>query len=218
MSNDPFEAAIALATQHKTQTLEQQNRVRADRQERQAREARERQVRIFARNFQAAIIKHGTEIKANGQMRWSPEAFEDARSYISALLCHSADTVLPTIDPGLAKIIQDKFTWGIVLQTNRKDNVLADDWFVGQRQDWFAELLPIKQKQAGKKPERNAQTTNQVDEEETVVVETQPVWSTSTPIPEQPQATTPKAKGKDRRPSKARTTKAAPAKKVLVDA
>jgi hypothetical protein len=94
-------------------------------------------VHTFAEGFFGAIAKHAQK------HNWKPGAIDEASKYAEALLTHT-DKELPKINPGLEKVVRDKFTYGLALSHRNMPNVMNQQYFLGMRQDWFDELYQLK--------------------------------------------------------------------------
>lgn len=142
---NPLEALLQ-ARREKKATAEQHERELAEqkRQEHEAAEAErraaakqqylEREVREFANGFLFAVAKHAASHD------WSIKAIEDANSYASVLLT-TTDKELPRIDVGIMKVVRSKFAFGLALNKSKMRNVWERQYFLGMRQDWFADAL-----------------------------------------------------------------------------
>lgn len=98
----------------------------------------DRDVQTFVEGFAVAAAKRGTERK------WKEAALDLAERYVEALTSHE-DVELPKIDASMADVINDAFAYGMSLYVKKADRAnIPDDYFVGQRQDWFAELFVKK--------------------------------------------------------------------------
>ena len=92
----------------------------------------------FVESFAIAVAKRGTE------RNWKESALDLAERYVEALTSHE-DVEVPKVDPSMALIIHDAFVIGMQLYVNRSQRVnIPSDYFVGQRQDWYAEQLAKK--------------------------------------------------------------------------
>ena len=100
-----------------------------------------RQVRRSAETFEREHVIMGLA-NANSPMSWDFNMLGSARAYAEALV-RKSDVPLPTIDPGIAKVIQSKFAYGIALDSSRRA-VIPENFFNGQRQDWFPALYELK--------------------------------------------------------------------------
>ena len=110
--------------------------------EREKREE-ERAERLFQRNAHNWVMNFFDAVaKTATQKEWKPAAIDQARAYAEALV-RKSDVPLPTIDPGIAKVIQSKFAYGIALDSSRRA-VIPENFFNGQRQDWFPALYELK--------------------------------------------------------------------------
>lgn len=134
----------ALAEQLRTEEAENAARQQAEREAAEtARRAEAKkqylinEVRTFAEGFFGAIAKHAKKHS------WKPGAIEDVSKYADALLT-GADKELPKIDPGLEKVVREKFAYGLALNHRSMPNVMAQNYFLGMRQDWFEELYQLK--------------------------------------------------------------------------
>lgn len=113
---------------------------RADKAARDAQIVDEHKILSFQEGFSRAIAKSDwfKNLKSTAQ--------QAAARYCTALA--SSDMVLPSLDPSMASVINDKFAYGVKLA----GNTIPEDYFVGQRQDWFPELL--KKKEGLDRPEK----------------------------------------------------------------
>lgn len=127
-------------------------------------------------------------IKVAETRRWSPTAIQAAQRY-SMALASRPEVTIPPIDPKMGEIIQDRFAYGIALQ----GDTFPSDWLNGQRQEWFPALFAKKNGQG---------TSNRLvirpGERPKVVHSSTSSGATTVDLP---PATTPRAKGKDRRHS-----------------
>ena len=98
----------------------------------------EQDVERFVEAFATAAAKRGDE------REWKEAALDLAERYVVALTSHE-DVELPKIDASMAGVINDAFAYGVSLYYKRpqRDNI-PSDYFVGQRQEWFAELFAKK--------------------------------------------------------------------------
>ena len=125
---------------------EQQTAVRAA--EREAAEAANRAARKqqylvqdvnkFVSRFLYAVAKKA------GRSQWKEAAIDLVERYAMALVSHG-DVELPKIDPTMAAVIHDCFAYGMFKYISEASyQNIPDDYFVGQRQDWFPGLLEKK--------------------------------------------------------------------------
>ena len=141
-SRNPFAAARVQAEQREHEQAAKEARLAEERRlEREKREKEragqfQRDAYSWAMNFFEAVAKAAT------QKEWKPAAIDQARAYAEALV-RKSDVPLPTIDPGMAKVIQSKFAYGIALDSSRRA-VIPENFFNGQRQDWFPALYELK--------------------------------------------------------------------------
>ena len=97
-----------------------------------------KEVRMFAEGFFLAIAKHATHSE------WNVSAIEEAKTYAEFLLRHE-DADAPKVTPGIARVVNDKFAYGLALSEHRMPNVMTGIYFVAQRMDWFPSLFAQKQ-------------------------------------------------------------------------
>jgi hypothetical protein len=117
------------------EALQRDRAIKIAREARAAEEAAARQAEELAENvfkFQEAFAF--SVVKSDRFKNLKSVAQEAILNYCMALA--SPDQVLPGIDPSMAYFVNDKFTYGIVLAGLK----IPEDYFVGQRQDWFPEL------------------------------------------------------------------------------
>ena len=141
-SRNPFAAARVQAEQReheqaaKAARLAEERRLEREKREKERAGQFQRDAYSWAMNFFEAVAKAAT------QKKWKPAAIDQARAYAEALV-RKSDVPLPTIDPGMAKVIQSKFAYGIALDSSRRA-VIPENFFNGQRQDWFPALYELK--------------------------------------------------------------------------
>lgn len=140
--------------------LSQEKQRQLDRDVTAAREAQQQQQTAVAQ-LRFAVRKVAEELdfrlaKAAEQKLWKTSAIEEATAYALKLLCHEEHD-LPKIDPGIAKVVQDKFAYAVF---RYGDNIPAD-YFVGQRQEWFAPLLKTIKAQAPKPKPKSSKPAGQ---------------------------------------------------------
>lgn len=122
------------------EALQRDRALKAEREARVAEAAAARQAEELAQNvfsFQEAFAY--AIVKSDWFKKLKSVAQEAIGTYCTALA--SSDQVLPkNIDRLMAQFVNDKFVYGIVLAGIR----IPDNYFVGQRQDWFQELYDRK--------------------------------------------------------------------------
>jgi 4-alpha-glucanotransferase len=145
----PFARARELARERSVQEQQQLELARAAENEQRDRIKREEEaqrklaylekdVQKFIEGFAEAVVKRATDRK------WKLGALELAERYVVALISHE-DVELPKMDNTMSTVIHDAFAYGMAMYMHKSRQVnIPDDYFVGQRQDWFSELLNYK--------------------------------------------------------------------------
>lgn len=126
------EAAAQAATEAQLQQERAVKRAAAELARQQAAvKVFEANVRDFKEGFANALLKHIAGMKS--------VALAAVDAYATALVSHE-DVEVPQTDPGLVKMVNDKFAYGLKLAGSK----IPEGHFFGQRQDWFPELLNEK--------------------------------------------------------------------------
>ena len=142
-SRNPFAAARVQAEQREHEQAAKAARLAEERRLEREKREKERAERLFQRNAHNWVMNFFDAVaKTATQKEWKPAAIDQARAYAEALV-RKSDVPLPTIDPGIAKVIQSKFAYGIALDSSRRA-VIPENFFNGQRQDWFPALYELK--------------------------------------------------------------------------
>ena len=97
--------------------------------EQRLRAENERKARKFVAGLKYVVATHATE---NG---WSSSEIREASEYLDVLVLEQ-DTVLPSVCPKVAEVVESKFRFGLKLAADNNRS-LPDGFLVGQRQEWF---------------------------------------------------------------------------------
>lgn len=153
-TNNPFEAARKLAEQREQEEAAEASRLaevrRIEREQHEAELQKERELRKaaakqeeFVMNAKRWILDFFSAVAKTAIDRgWKATAIVDTKTYAEALVRQS-DQPLPKIDPGIAKVIHSKFAYGLALDHKRRQ-IIPENFFNGQRQDWFPALYERK--------------------------------------------------------------------------
>lgn len=141
-SPNPFDLALQRAQQRETDAALVQKQQDLERETAREKAAEAARIKAFQDGIRQWVMRFFVAVADTADKRgWKPEAVKQARAYAEALVCSKTDNPLPVTDPGIAKVVQDRFAYGIALDAKRS---IPADFFTGQRQDWFPELFKTK--------------------------------------------------------------------------
>jgi hypothetical protein len=134
---DPIAEVIAKAEQREAdEALRIQMEIESFRRNREEADNKARQEKLVE-NVRQMVFGLKSEFATHvDRNNWRVGGIKDGAAYIDALI-HIKDRPLPSIDPGIIKVIQRKFVAAIY----RYRDVIPKGFLVGQRQDWFEPLF-----------------------------------------------------------------------------